>query len=175
MDAEFFRMLWRYSCWANELVLAQARQVPEQDYYARVPGLSFGSLHATLVHILVGDLVWLARFEDALPPDSLKDARQADRLATTELPTFDAMMTLWRSERAKQAAFFGSLTDEAAARELSYRSQNGEPYTQTMSQLMAHLFNHGTQFRAEAAVRLTELGRSPGDLDLIMYLRSGGI
>jgi len=37
---------------------------------------------------------------------------------------------------------------------------------------MAHLVSHGTQYRAEVAWSLTELGSSPGDLDLILYLRA---
>jgi uncharacterized damage-inducible protein DinB len=167
-------MLWRYSRWANQLILSQAERVREPDYYAQAPGLSFGSLHATLVHILVGDIVWLARFNDGLPPEALKDARKADVLASTEVPTFEALITLWRVEEAKQAVFFEALTDAGVARQLSYQTQYGEPYTQPMTQLLMHLTNHGTQFRAEAAVRLTQLGLSPGDLDLIMYLRAGG-
>ncbi len=37
--------------------------------------------------------------------------------------------------------------------------------------LLVHPVNHGTQHRSEAAVVLTSFGRSPGNLDLIVFLR----
>jgi uncharacterized damage-inducible protein DinB len=36
-------------------------------------------------------------------------------------------------------------------------------------QTLAHVVNHGTQHRSEAAVIVTEAGRSPGDLDMIPF------
>ena len=79
---------------------------------------------------------------------------------------------MWRAEQEKQASFMASLTDERVESVLSYEDQSGNRNSQPLWQLMTHLVNHGTQFRAEAAVRLTQLGLSPGDLDLIVWLRA---
>ena len=115
MDADHFRLLFDYNRWANHLVIDRAAEVRESDYFAVSEGLSFGSLHATLVHTLVAEVVWLARWEGGSPPDRLKDARRADRLAETEITTFEALTELWRDEEAKQRRFFSALTDQAAS------------------------------------------------------------
>ncbi len=172
MTAEHYRLLFEYNTWANGRVLEQAATVAEADYFAAAAGLSFGSLHATLVHTLVGEIVWLARWHGGKPPEALQDARRADELSRTEIPTLAKLQESWGIEQAKQASFFASLTDERVEATLSYEDQYGTPNQQPLWQLMAHLLNHGTQFRAEAAVRLTQLGQSPGDLDLIVWLRA---
>ena len=109
------------------------------------------------MHALVAEVVWLARWQGGEPPAALRDARAADLLAQTEVPDFARLRALWQAEEAKQAAFFAALTDAGVDRPLAYRTQYGEPNVQPLRELMAHFFTHGTQFRAEAAVRLTQL------------------
>jgi uncharacterized damage-inducible protein DinB len=171
MSAEHYRLLFHYNAWANALVASKAEEASEADYFAPAAELSFGNLHATLVHIMMGELVWLARWQGRRPPEVLKDGRLAATIAQSEVPSFAKLREMWDTERAEQEAFFASLTYAQVEALLAYEDQYGNPNSQPLWQLMTHVLNHGTQFRAEAAVRLTQLGLSPGDLDLIVWLR----
>jgi uncharacterized damage-inducible protein DinB len=171
MTADFFRLLFTYNDWANARILARTAEVPDTDYFTEAPGLSFGSLHGTLVHALVAEVVWLARWRGEPPPEALRDARKSDVIASETITSFRQLRSLWAEEQAKLHAFIGALTDADVSRPLAYRTQYDEAFEQPLNELMAHMINHGTQFRSEAAVRLTQLGYSPGDLDLIVFLR----
>src|SRR5262249_57533714 len=60
MNAAYFRQLARYNTWANERIYAAAAQLSDAERKAERPSF-FGSIHATLNHILVGDRVWMWR------------------------------------------------------------------------------------------------------------------
>ena len=68
-------------------------------------------------------------------------------------------------------AYVASVTDEDLQRTLHYQNSKGTAFQQILWHLMAHMVNHGTQHRSEAAILLTSAGHSPGELDLIGYLR----
>src|SRR5262249_34712599 len=61
MNADYFRRLARYNAWANRRLYDACAALSEADYRAKRPSF-FGSIHATLNHILAGDRIWLARF-----------------------------------------------------------------------------------------------------------------
>ena len=66
----------------------------------------------------------------------------------------------WQAEWVLLDGYLAGLADDDLDRDL-----DGTPLWQTM----AHLVNHGTQHRSEAAALLTAFGLSPGDLDLIDF------
>lgn len=163
MNRETIELLFDYNQWANERILAAAGQLTTEQYIAPVAGVSHGSMRATLVHALAAERIWRQRCLEGLSPFSL--LREAD------LPTFAALRELWPTEDAALRAGLARLSDAALAERLDYRTTNGTPMADTLWKLLVHVVNHGTQHRAEAAVALTAFGHSPGDVDLIIYLR----
>jgi uncharacterized damage-inducible protein DinB len=171
MDAAYFRVLFDYNGWANERVLARAGELTEAEYSAVRPGLSFGSLHATLAHAFAAEGVWLGRWRGAPLTGPLANAREMGPILETEVPTLSALRERWQAVEAGLQEFVARLSDAEAQAPLRYVMTDGSAYEHPLAEQLAHLVNHGTQFRSEAAVALTQAGHSPGDLDLIGYLR----
>ena len=163
MQPEAIQLIFAYNTWANERILAAAEGLTAAQYEADVPGLSHGSIRATLVHALAAEIIWRRRCVEGVSPTTLRDA--------ADVPTFAALRQRWLIEDILLREGVARLTDAALAAPLAYTTTRGAPMTDVLWQILAHVANHGTQHRAETAVALTAFGRSPGDVDLIVYLR----
>ena len=163
MQREAVQLLFDYNAWANERILAAAEGLSEAQYNADVPGLSHGSIRATFVHALGAEIIWRRRCLEGVSPTTL--------LPAAEVPTFATLRQRWLAEDAALREGVARLTNDALAAPLAYTTTRGTPMQDTLWQVLVHVLNHGTQHRAEVAVALTAFGRSPGDVDLIVYLR----
>lgn len=153
--------LYRYNDWANARVLRQAARLSSEQYAAAAP-VPQGSLRGTLVHALAAEVAWRQRWQGDSPTALLSE---------TDLSTFEALATRWEQEAQALQAFVASLADDDLNRTVSYRTTSGAPMANVLWHLMAHVVNHATQHRSEAAMLLTGYGCSPGDLDFIVFLR----
>lgn len=160
MNKQDILTLYRYNQWANAKILNAAIGLTDEQYLAPA-SFPHGGLRGTLVHTLGAEWIWRRRWEGTSPATLLK---------AEEFPTFESLRARWAVEEKHLINFVEVLTDEKLNSLFHYTSTKGKPFTRILWQAMAHVVNHGTQHRAEAAAILTELGHSPGDLDLIYFL-----
>nr|PZN91576.1 MAG: damage-inducible protein DinB [bacterium] len=155
------RELFAYNRWANRRILdAAAKLGPEA--LDKDLGSSFPSIRATLVHILGAEWLWLSRWKGTSPtglPDSW------------DLSTLDAIRARWAEFEREQKEFIDSLGEDDLRRAVSYRNVKGEPFTNTMAQMLRHVVNHSTYHRGQVITMLRQLGAEPVSTDLIAYYR----
>ena len=162
MDIAYFRLLFDYNHWANELILNHSAELTHEQFTEKVPGLSLGSIAGAVGHQLGTEVIWLSRCRGEAPTRILSEK---------DFPSLAAMRERWQKQDADQAAFLSSLTDAEVNNVVTYKTMGGGEQKQRLGLMLGHIVNHGMQFRAEAAVGLTAKGKSPGDIDLIVYLR----
>jgi uncharacterized damage-inducible protein DinB len=160
MNKQDILTLYRYNQWANARILEAASRITPEQYLAPA-SFPHGGLRGTLVHALSAEWIWRRRWEGDSPRYLLKP---------DEFPTFLSLRSRWLEEEAQLMAFVARLGDEQLAQEFNYTNTSGKPFSRVLWQAMAHVVNHGTQHRSEAAALLTDFGQSPGDLDLIYFL-----
>src|SRR5262245_45758772 len=162
MDTTDIQALYTYNRWCNTRILAAAAGLTDEQF--RAPGpFPHGGLRGTLVHALFAEWVWRLRWQGTPPAHTF-------RLKPEEYPTVAALRGRWEVEDAALTEFVAGLTDQKLRSQLEYTSTEGGRHRRVLWETMAHLVNHGTQHRSEAAAMLTAAGHSPGDIDLIVYL-----
>lgn len=161
-----FTMMADYNAWANGRLYGMARQLPAEQYRRDV-GAYFKSLHGTLNHIMVADLIWMRRLTGAGEhPGNL------NAIVFDDLPSLSAAR---QREDRRIIAYVDSLSDAQLEELWDYRTLNGTLHRQRRRETLAHLFNHQTHHRGQAHAILTVLGVSePDGLDLLFMQRERG-
>lgn len=150
-------MLARYNRRANDILFEACARLSDaarkQDR-----GAFFGSIHGTLNHLLIGDRIWMARFEGGQAPSTGLDAIIHEDFA--ELRGARCAMDM-RIERFMDAMPAGFATGSIA-----YVNNQGLAYVDSIAMLLAHFFNHQTHHRAQIHTLLNQAGAVPPVLDL---------
>ncbi|HEX2698026.1 MAG TPA: DinB family protein [Anaerolineales bacterium] len=163
MNKQDILVLFGYNAWSSEKILNTASNVTPEQFLAPVP-FPHGSLRGTLAHALFGEWIWLQRWEGT--PSNPKWKAE-------DFPTFESLRSRWGEVEASLMKFASNVTDEGLYGKFKYVSTEGVPHERVLWESMAHLVNHGTQHKTEAAAILTGFGHSPGDIDLIVFLNKG--
>jgi uncharacterized damage-inducible protein DinB len=160
MNKQDILALYRYNHWADTRILEAARSLTQEQFLAEA-SFPYGGLRGTLTHILFAEWIWRNRWEGIFP---------TWRFKPEEFPTLEFLLQRWQEEQKKLMTFVEGVTDEMLVASFRYRNTEGVPKENILWHAMAHVVNHGTQHRAEAAAMLTDFGCSPGDLDMIYFL-----
>jgi uncharacterized damage-inducible protein DinB len=144
------RYLFDYDRWATRKILDAAARLPEGEWTAGDP-VGERQLAAILVHALGAHQRWR---------NGLADTGETPRPEREPVPTVAAFQDAWEREWRDLDAWLATIDDAFLQRE-----DEGIAFWQ----MLAHVVNHGTQHRSEAAVLLTAAGRSPGDIDLMEF------
>jgi len=158
-----------YNAWCNERLYDAAAKVSDADY-RRDRGAFFKSLHGTLNHLLLGDVIWMQRFtgEGTLP-------KALDEILHDDFATLRAER---RAMDDRISRYVGALSEADLARPIRYRTfVNPVDIEQVLAPALDHFFNHQTHHRGQAHALLSSIignERTPS-FDLIIYQRETGL
>ncbi len=164
-----YTMFAAYNRWANARVYDAAGALSDADYRAD-RGAFFKSVHGTLNHLLVGDLIWMYRFTGE---GAGKDLTRLDAILHED---FAGLRAARREEDARIARWIEGLTGGDLAGLFRYRTiSNPATVEQQLAPALDHFFNHQTHHRGQAHGLLTAIAGEAPSLDLIAFQRESGM
>jgi uncharacterized damage-inducible protein DinB len=150
MNVDDIRYLFDYDRWATERVLDALDGIPP-EVWERSDVVGERGLGAILVHQLGATQRWR---------NGIQQTGESPEPEEEPLPAIDELRARWATEWAAYDAWLPNISQGL----LDYVHEGVAIW-----RMLAHVVNHGTQHRSEAAALLTEIGHSPGEIDMIFF------
>ncbi|MDH5748883.1 MAG: DinB family protein [Rhodospirillales bacterium] len=162
-----FQVLARFNQWVNGRLYGCAAQLSDEDYRAD-RGAFFGSVHATLNHILIGDRLWFGRIAGDVPAE----IKSLDQILHDDPAALKAAREAM-DERIIDIV--DGLGDSGLDEEITFHqlSRPGD-FIQPARRMLQTVFNHQTHHRGQVHCLLTQAGIEVPPLDVMIYLRGAG-
>jgi uncharacterized damage-inducible protein DinB len=160
--------LFDFSYWMRDRVLEHAAKLTSAEFQAP-SGVTTRDLRGTLVHTLDVEWSWRARLQGQ--PDEVwkKD------LPVSDYPNARALIDHWRRDEREMRAWLATLDDETLAQVHNLAPTSGTSAPKERYPLwyyVLHIHTHTQQQLGDAAVLLTRMRQSPGNIDFLDYADS---
>lgn len=145
--------LFDHVAWADAQALAALRTLPasspEHAQAARI-----------YAHLAAAEHVWLARLEGRTPAYPVWPDLALDQAAALAEESIAGLRDIARRE------------DASVARVVEYRTSAGQPFRNTVGEILAHVALHGSYHRGQLALLTREGGGAPIATDFIAFVRA---
>lgn len=160
-------MMANYNTWVNTQIFEVCRRISD-DQYRKDLGSFFGSIHNTLNHILLVDLLYLGRLNGEANDHihSLKQVLYDD---------LDSLANVRVDIDRKLTEYVRGLSQNDLNRTVRYARMSGELCEESVEDILLTLFNHQTHHRGQVHAMLTQSGIENSEMpniDLVDYLAS---
>ena len=161
MKLSEIQYLFDYTKWANHLILDATANLSEEEFM-KDRGVSYQSMHGTMLHMLFAEWVWLRRFQGNSP---------SAPLAANDYPDLASIKKYWQQIEAERNEFLTTLSDESLEENLTYNDIAGNEHSNPRGLLLQHVVNHATLHRGQVVSMIRQLGIKPPATDFLFYFR----
>lgn len=166
-------LLAQYNATMNERLYKLASELPS-EILKENKGAFFGSIQATLNHLLVGDLTWLNRFSKHPSQFTALTALSQFPVPTAlDQPLYEDFDLQFKQRTTLDAmiiSFVGQLTAQDLDNDFHYQNFKGLPFTRNFGSVLLHFFNHQTHHRGQTTTLLNQCGVDYGITDFIVFI-----
>ncbi len=155
--AGHFLCMAENNLWSNHRLQQACLQLSEADYLAPRESF-FGSIHATLVHILVVDQAYTARISDGKRPDG------GVRLGSDH-PDLASLAAAQKAHDRELIAFCAEQDAASLARIVRFTNSEGIDNADPVAAVLTHLFAHQIHHRGQVHQLLATTAVPPPQLD----------
>ena len=160
IDRAYCELMAQYNAWQNNQLMEIVKEISVKDMIKDRKAF-FGSILATLNHLLWGDQLWMSRFDGGDGPSVGPENN------TTLCPT----ASVWSAERFRTDGRISLWADKVSTLDLQgkltwYSGLLDKDFTAPMQSLVVHFFNHQTHHRGQVHAMLTAAGHGAPTTDI---------